>query len=271
MPQQATPGRITTMERIVKKYKLGILTREQAIADVGSYAFDDVIPRFHNLASDKFLQGMFYEFDKGKAINLTDDMHSVTENNRIDVQRELDARWSLLEGEFKIKHNYDYALANDIRDTYLVSGERRENLTHNANFLKGYQGDVCFFCGEVLTDDVHVDHLLPRQVVNHDDLWNLVLGHELCNLQKSDKLVGEHFIDKLIKRNENIMGSNHPLRKKISEKIGNTPMKRASTLRSHYDNVRQVLGPSYWGGSSSYNPSTDPFYRKYITHINNRR
>ena len=68
--------------------------------------------------------------------------------------------------------------------------------------------------------DVHVDHLLPRQVVLHDEIWNLVLAHGFCNENKTDRLVGEHFIEKLIQRNENIMGSNHPWKKKIEQAFG---------------------------------------------------
>ena len=68
----------------------------------------------------------------------------------------------------------------------------------------GYQGNVCFYCGEVMTD-VHVDHVLPRQIIQRDDIWDLVLAHDHCNQMKSDLLVGPNYIDKLIKRNENIM------------------------------------------------------------------
>ena len=49
-----------------------------------------------------------------------------------------------------------------------------------------------------------------------DNLYNmmkyedLVLSHRLCNLHKSDSLVGKHYLQKLLARNENIIGSNHP-------------------------------------------------------------
>ena len=110
---------------------------------------------------------------------------------------------------------------------------------------------------------------MPRQVINHDEIWNLVLAHADCNLLKSDKVVGSHFIEKLIARNENIMGSNHPWKHKIAESIGNSPKQRATNLMKHYDNVKSILGSYYWGGSDSYNPSTDPFYRRLITVLNN--
>ena len=160
-------------------------------------------------------------------------------------------------------------MANDIRDIYLKDGYQRTNLTSNIPFLKGYQGNTCFYCGEAIDDTIHVDHVLPRQVVNHDEIWNLVLSHADCNLLKSDKVVGPHFIDKLVARNENIMGSNHPWKHKIAKSLGDTPQRRKSTLREHYHNVKTVLGNYYWGGSDSYNPATDPFYKRLITVLNN--
>jgi len=89
---------------------------------------------------------------------------------------------------------------------------------------------------------------------------------------KSDRLVAEHYIIKLIARNENIMGSNHPWKKKIREALGNTPGERASNLRKHYDNVKVVLGiNNYWGGNADFRPDQDPFFRRLITKLNNNR
>ncbi|AEP29717.1 hypothetical protein [Brumicola nitratireducens] len=41
------------------------------------------------------------------------------------------------------------------------------------------------------------------------------------------------------------------------------------SLQTHYDNVKTVLGTYYWGGAESYNPASDPFYRRLITVLNN--
>ncbi len=74
-----------------------------------------------------------------------------------------------------------------------------------------------------------------------------MLAHKDCNLLKSDKLVGPHFIAKLIARNENIMGSNHPWKQHLVASLGTTKSKRASSLKQHYENVKLVLGSYYWG------------------------
>ena len=188
------------------------------------------------------------------------------------MNNEVEARWCLLEGSFSITHSQnEYKLANDIREIYLQYGyQERKPLTQNIPFLLGYQGNICFYCGEELDDDIHVDHVLPRQVLNHDEIWNLVLCHANCNLQKSDKLIGPHFRDKLIARNENIMGSNHPWKHKIELLLGETKQARASSVIHHYDQVKMVRGNDFWGGSQGYNPENDEFYCRLVTVLNNQ-
>lgn len=270
MPQQGNPNRLTKMERIVKEYQLGVLSRNEAIQKVGETAFEDVVPRFQTIGTNKnIVAEHFYEIDMGNKLILKDSLLGLTSTQRDTLDNEISARWGLLEGAFSINQS-DFKLANDIREIYLKDGYKRKTLTNNIPFLSGYQGNTCFYCGETMENDIHVDHVLPRQVVNHDEVWNLVLAHGDCNLLKSDRLVGEHFIIKLIARNENIMGSNHPWKAQIQAKLGTTPKKRAATLRHHYDKVKTVLGNYYWGGTDSYHPATDPFYRRLITVLNNK-
>lgn len=270
MPQQGNPNRLTKMERIVKEYQLGVLTESEAIQKVGDTAFEDVVPRFQTIGTDKsIVANYFYDIEQGKRLVLKDSLLDLSKNQINTLESEIAARWGLLEGAFSINQS-SFELANDIREIYLKDGYERKSLTHNIPFLSGYQGNVCFYCGEPMGDDIHVDHVLPRQVINHDEVWNLVLAHSDCNLLKSDRLVGEHFIRKLIARNENIMGSNHPWKSKIQTALGTTSKRRASTLSAHYDNMKTVLGRYYWGGAESYDPANDPFYRRLITALNNK-
>lgn len=266
-PQQSNPTRLTKMERICAELAAGKIDRATAIVRVGDEAFTDVIPRFHTIGRNtEFAREQFYEIEFGKKLTLKDDLLLL---DSVDaLEGEVDARWGLLEGAFVISQS-DFELANDIRSIYIESGYARTALTSNIPFLQGYQGNVCFYCGEPLGESVHVDHVLPRQVLNHDEVWNLVLSHPECNMLKSDRVVGPHFFEKLIARNENIMGSNHPWKSKIATALGTTARSRASAINQHYDNVKAVLGSNYWGGTAGYNPTTDPFYRKLITHLNN--
>jgi hypothetical protein len=269
LPQQNTPGRRTVMEQIIAETRCG-LAREEAVARVGKEAFGDVVRRFHVLVGLEQTQGRFYRYEFGRSLSITDELHRLQEAKGAELSAELDARWALLEGAFSITCS-DYALSNEIRSIYVASATQRRDLTDTVPFLQGYQGNLCFYCGEAFgSSEVHVDHVLPRQVLRHDEIWNLVLAHPICNLQKSDNLVSKHFIDKLILRNENIMRSNHPWKRKIAEALGSAPEQRASRLERHYNNVKDVIGPRHWGGSAGYNPATDPFYLKLITRICNQ-
>lgn len=270
MPQQGTPSRLTVLERIIKELEVSAISYDEAVRRVATDGLKNVIPRFQTIARHKdMVEGHFYEFDFGKRLILKDTLLSFDDEERDELRSELIARWGLLEGAFSMGMN-NSELSNDLRLIYLKSGYQRTSLTGNIEFLKGYQCNVCFYCGEPMKTDIHVDHVLPRQVINHDEIWNLALAHGDCNTMKSDRLVGPHFIEKLIARNENIMGSNHPWRHKIASQLGNTAPNRSSSLQKHYDNCKTILGKNWWGGSPDYNPEADPFYRRLITAINNR-
>ncbi|MGG4409248.1 HNH endonuclease [Niallia taxi] len=263
-PQLATPNRQTAMERIVNLYNIGKLTRSQAVDKVEKDAFNDVIDRFHNVDNLQIPMSFYEKTDKGIVIfDNVYDIFSDKKNNKL--RNELDARWDLLESAFEIKRT-NSKLVNDLRKLYLVNGYARTDITKNRNVLNGYQNNVCFYCGELMTeDDVHVDHVIPRQFMNHDDIWNLVLSHGFCNLHKSDNLPDRHYIEKLIERNEYFIKSNHPISNKLKEQLGNTAKQRKVTIYRIYEHATRVLSP--WNGIHGYNPVTDPFYKTFIRNI----
>ena len=54
---------------------------------------------------------------------------------------------------------------------FLTQGCARKPFSNNIPFLKGYQGNVCLYCGEHIdVSDIHVDHVIPRQVVRHHEI-----------------------------------------------------------------------------------------------------
>ena len=185
-----------------------------------------------------------------------------------ELLQEVDARWSLLEEPLKSTTQKLISSSLTILEKRIYRLDMSTTLTNNIPFLAGYQGNVCFYCAEELTE-IDVDHVLPRQIIQHDEIWNLVLAHRHCNQLKSDYLVGPHFIEKLIRRNENIMGSNHPWKARFNL-LWNTPAQRASCLKDHYDKVRLVRGSAYWTGDKGYNPESDPFFRRLITQLNTK-
>jgi 5-methylcytosine-specific restriction endonuclease McrA len=263
-PQLAQPNRLTAMERIVTEFNIGKITRFEAIEKVERDAFNDVIDRFHTVDKLEIPMRFYEKSDKG--IYIFDNVYDIfSDKDNAVLVNELNSRWDLLEGAFEIKRNNSH-IVNDIRKIYLVNGYERTDITKNRSVLNGYQNNVCFYCGEHMSEeDVHVDHVIPRQLINHDDIWNLVLSHGFCNLQKSDNLPDRHYIEKLIERNEYFIKSSHPISNKLKGQLGNTPKQRRSTVDTIYEHAKMVLAP--WMGINGYNPVTDPFYKTFIRSI----
>lgn len=265
-PQLATPNRRTVMERVIDLYNAGILDRAEAIARVEREAFNDVIPRFH-VVNHKILPVRFYEQTDGGLV-LTDQVFEVfgDSGENQDLLGELGARWDLLEAAFEMRRE-NGRLDNDIRRFYLVRGHDRRSITWTRPILNGYQKGVCFYCGEPMGEgDVHVDHVIPRQFVNHDEIWNLVLAHDFCNGQKSDALPGAHYIEKLVIRNEYFINSNHPIKNQIIGQLGDTAEERRACIYRIYRDAQLVIRYT-WEGIRGYDPENDLFYKNFIRAI----
>ncbi len=260
-PQLAHAGRLTVMERVVALYRLGRLDRDAAIERVAAEAFDDVLPRFHTLYRGTS-GAPFYEATPA-GLTLTDRAFTVLGGpERSALLDELGARWDLLEGAFALMREPG-ELANDVRSLYLARGYERTPLTGLRPALHGYQHGLCFYCGEQLGDDVHVDHVIPRQFVAHDQPWNLVLAHGFCNEQKSDALPGREFAEKLVARNERLVASNHPIRERVIADLGTTPEQRRRAIGRVYADAELAI-PYTWDGVRGYHPATDPFYKAFV-------
>lgn len=264
-PQLVTPGRFSIMEQVVEFNSLGRISKDEIVRRVKSGPFSEVIPRFHTV-NNQIIPVKFYEAGKD-ALTLTDGAFQLfTGNAGHDLLSEIDSRWALLEASFQM-HRDDSQLANDIRRFYLEQGYKRTQISGLAPVLNGYQNDSCFYCGELMSDnETHVDHLIPRQLVNHDEVWNLVLAHSFCNEQKSDALPDSYYVEKLIERNEFFIMSKHPLKKKLIAQLGNDPASRRRHTMRVYEDGRTVLRYT-WEGIRGYNPATDPFYKSFVRSI----
>jgi len=91
-----------------------------------------------------------------------------------------------------------------------------------------------FTVKENLRKKKQVDHVIPHKVVYHDEFWNLVLAHELCNQEKSDKMPHRRYVEKLIKRNEDILQSDLPIKENLKFMIGNTHEMRRAKIEDAY-------------------------------------
>ncbi|MGE5580209.1 MAG: HNH endonuclease [Bacillota bacterium] len=265
-PQLVTPGRQSIMEQVVELSSLGQIDEETIISRVKAQPFAEVIPRFHTV-NGQALAVKFYEVVKDNLI-ISDETCRLFEGGRgFDLLYELGSRWSLLESSFQMRRD-DSALVNDVRRFYLERGYARTEITSLVPALQGYQNGICFYCGEAMgEEEIHVDHVIPRQLVHHDEVWNLVLAHDFCNQQKSDALTERYYIEKLIERNEALIMSNHPLKKRLIAELGETPARRQQNVWKVYEDGRTVLRYT-WEGIRGYNPATDPFYKSFVRSIN---
>jgi len=195
---------------------------------------------------------------------LTDSLYSVLSGpDRPVLESDISSRWDLLEAGFELRR-HNYVLQNDLRRFYLDKGYERTEITHLRPALNGYQKRTCFYCGEEMGEgSVHVDHVIPRQVINHDEVWNLVLAHRFCNEQKSDHLPSLIYIEQLIYRNEFLIKSNHPLKNKIIEQLGVNPVARRQQVMRVYHDAEMILGYT-WEGVKGYNPRSDPLYHIFV-------
>jgi hypothetical protein len=97
--------------------------------------------------------------------------------------------------------------------------------------LNGYQKGKCFYCfGDVsvvegAVDQADVDHFFPHALKAHrvaepvDGVWNLVLACQTCNRGAEGKfecIPARRYLERLHKRNEFLINSHHPLRKRSS-------------------------------------------------------
>ena len=126
LPQQSNSSRITRVEKIYLQLKTGTIDYNQAIELIGLEAFGDVIPRFQTIGTDRTIIGeKFYHYDFGNKLFLHDSIFKIVESDKLNLLSEIDARWSLLEGAFKISQG-DWTLSNNIREMYITSGYDRK-------------------------------------------------------------------------------------------------------------------------------------------------
>ena len=145
--------------------------------------------------------------------------------------------------------------------------EERKDLTPLRPVLDQYQHNTCFYCGLELYEPIHVDHVIPYQAILHHQVWNLVLSHKACNLDKLDFIVSYDFIKKLKERNEFVLKSDLPFKQHLKKVLGTTYQERSQTVDKDYDYAKRKI-IRLWGGSDNFDPSKDEIWKKYVRAIN---
>ena len=269
----------SVVEKQIRLVINGTTTKTKALNKIKSGPLlDQVIPYFLNVFGLKPIPVKFYSVSDDKRIlNLHDPLLNIfTDNQNSHYLNKINSRWDLLEHSFEEIAEAERIFVDSIDEKmFVIRKDVRTNLTPFKPALSSYQQDRCFYCGEDLSlQPSHVDHVLPFKAlalpdsqVPPNELWNLVVAHEECNLRKKAYLVGPHFIENLISRNEFVIKSHLPLHKEIQADLGINPLARRKKIMDEYSIIKNEKKFAMWGGESKYDPREDKFYRGWIRYI----
>lgn len=224
--------------------------------------FTNVIKAFHNVNSSEVLHKFFIdERAANKGIRITDEFSKLAEGLQVDnIAKEVDSRWRLVETAWNIgvsANNLVVRHDQTLEEIFTFdAASKRKTVTSTRGALNGYQKGRCFYClanlrltGEDFNTDV--DHFFPHKLkksypnLNLDGVWNLVLSCRICNRGvngKADRIPNLDLLKLLHKRNEYLIGSDHPLKETLINQTGKTELQRRDFLSTIYQQVQ--LNPS---------------------------
>jgi hypothetical protein len=149
------------------------------------------------------------------------------------------------------------AIGHDADTDSLIINEnnRRKSVTSSRNALNGYQRGKCFFCYDHISirqnhpNVAHVDHFFPHVLKSEgigeliNGVWNLVLSCPTCNGsgEKGAKVPSPTLVERLSRRNEYLIESNHPLKETIILQTGKTKGARRRFLQDKLNMARNAL------------------------------
>jgi len=210
-----------------------------------------VMRKFHNLRGATGIPIDFYSIDGSRSkstVTLSSELLAMAQSpDRGLLSEELQTRWGLVESAFDSNIGTSLVREGVLLTTdadWMLDTVRRAPVAQARTALVGFQHGRCFYCREPLSaldGSVHVDHVYPYSLMTTggwigpdlNAVWNLVVAHSECNLEKSNRLPTEGEVTRLMRRNEAILGSPHPLRRTLQLLVGSTP----STRQSFYVSV----------------------------------
>jgi hypothetical protein len=254
-----SPKQITRLNQgeflnICTSYAQGEASKDQLIASTVSKGFNNVIDAFHRVDGKDIAKPFYVDERKtSKGIRLTDNLHEmVIEQNGADLFPEVEARWRLVETAWELGISNNLIAVHHEAETdnlFVNINNKRKTVTSSRDALNGYQRGKCFFCyGRISVEPksaqlAHVDHFFPHVLKtteighNVDGIWNLVLACKSCNgaAEKGAKIPDPILVDRLHKRNEYLIESNHPLKETIILQTGRNKNLRESYIKSALD------------------------------------
>jgi 5-methylcytosine-specific restriction endonuclease McrA len=235
-----------------RSHNAGEMTQDALVETTRRLGFQNVIDAFHVLDGNEIAERFFLdERSAHGGIRLTDQLYQLLDEADGDsLTDEAESRWQLVEAAWDL--NLPRQLLTVTYDADLQSlravGRRRTAITGARGALNGYQKGACFYCyspvstGESSAGQAQVDHVFAWSIGPEvggapvDGVWNLVLACARCNgwHEKSDRPPHVRYIERLHRRNEFLIASQHPLRPTLIAQTGSSVGDRAQTLRQAY-------------------------------------
>lgn len=232
------------------------IEEDELYAITEKYGFINVIDAFQNV-NGGVIPDSFYEKSfngSTKKIIVSDNLLKLkTLFQYQNLEKEIDARWSLVEAAWKININPNLLEVSYDEDSSLFFIEnqfmRRIDITSVRDALNGYQKGKCFYSFQDISINrekskiCEVDHFFPHvnklqhsnAGTNINGVWNLVLADPSVNRHKRARIPEKRFLSRLHNRNEFYIESKHPLAETIINQTGNTMFKRIKFLEEQYN------------------------------------
>jgi len=247
----------------VRQFNRGTLDQDALVRKTVALGFQNVIDAFHVVNRETIQTRFFFDERKQRGgIVITDDLLKLKETLQFpNLPLETEARWRLVETAWDLGLNPALlSVRYDSGSSLLYVRNRsreRIDVTSSRDALDGYQKGKCFYCfreisivptSPVLAD---VDHFLPHTLLTLDDInanlngiWNLVLACRECNRGekgKSARVPKLKYLERLHRRNNNLIESHHPLRDTLISQTGATETSRQQFLQQQYSAAKSLV------------------------------
>lgn len=244
-----------------RAYGRGELALDVLINETKTRGFKYVLDAFQVLPSGRIVEP-FYEIDGSgakRSLRLTDNMYKLVQGSQFsNLTHEVEARWNLVEDTWTSNRGRLFDPVQYEIDTEMLIVETRStyrrSLAKARDALSGYQKGKCFYCfSDIFVQDessCEVDHFLPfhlRYKLPWDlnGVWNLVLACEACNrgpgTGKFGALPSRGLLDRLVRRNNYLVNSHHPLSNTLTIQTGITDDERRNFLITAYNFAAQYV------------------------------
>lgn len=251
----------------------GTLGADELIDTTVRLGFNNVIDAFHILDGAEVPRRFFVDERRSSGgIRLTDELHNLAATTgRDELSVEADSRWSLVEAAWELnlpRSLLTVAYDAEAQSLRAIDRRRRTAITGARDALNGYQKGVCFYCYDSISvtagapDLGQVDHVFAWSFgglvggAPVDGVWNLVLACQRCNgwHEKGARPPDLRYVERLDRRNESLIASQHPLRPTLIAQTGATAVAREATLRRAHDEVTVAGARTPWRAPEELTP-----------------